>query len=85
VDGIQGAKLCREQCAGGVEDPIVEANEIEAGERVASASHSLVSFGEDRAEDLGAGQRTRDQRSSSTQVPSQSSGLGLGDDELDDR
>lgn len=84
VDGVQGAEFGRPQDAGGVQDPIVHANEIDPLEHGAASGHRLVAGGEERAQHLGPSESARDQWSPLTEIPAQRERLQLADGELHD-
>src|SRR5215204_2151066 len=68
VDGVQGSELDRQDRAGGVQDAIVDPDQVDAGEDVMAALDRFRSKRQECPCDLGPGEGAGDERSSAPEV-----------------
>ena len=71
MDGVQRSELGRRHGAGGVQDAIVDPDQVDAGEDVLAASDGFRSKRQQRPRDLGPGEGADDERPPAPQVAAQ--------------
>jgi hypothetical protein len=84
MDGVERPKHLRQERTGKVQDPVVNAHEVNSGEHSPTGIERGVSCGQQGAQNLCSRQSARDKRASSSKMLSEGVRFRLPDGQLHD-